>query len=102
MRGVEFEVQLEDIDARLAEEAEVAPLGMFCDDGSQVLFRNPPNACDARNLKFRSRWRNMRIETRAGTRNEIDWYRHIGIFGLKFCDVAIYAIGERFVRWPEI
>src|SRR5271154_383703 len=102
VRGVEFEVQLEDIDARFAKEAEVAPLGMFCDHRSQVLFRNSPNARDPRNLKFRSGWRNMRVKTRAGTRDQINRHRHIGIFGLQLCDVGIYAIGEGFVRWPEI
>ena len=53
MRGVEIEVQLQDIDTGFAEKAELAALGVLFDERSDFSFRHISFAGHAGSLERR-------------------------------------------------
>ena len=75
--GVEREVELEDVHARLAEETERAVVGVIVDEVEHVLERKATGLGDSRSLQPGVLGRDVGVETRAGRRDGVD--RHVGV-----------------------
>ena len=71
VNGIEIEVEFQDVDAGLAEEAELAGFGVFGDERIDVGFAHVAFASDARGLKRRGLGRDVRIEARAGRGEQV-------------------------------
>ena len=61
--GVEIQIQLEDVDARLADETKIASGRMLGDEMPHICFVHSTFMRDTRNLKFGSGRRDVRVET---------------------------------------
>ena len=99
---VEIEVEFEDADARLAEEAELASEGVFRDELTCFGFGDVALAGDARNLELGGGGGDFGIETGAGSGEEIDRNRRVWIFGVEFGGVGFDAIDELVIGRREI
>ena len=62
MKSVEVQVELKDVDARLTEEAKLPSFGVLGDESAHLLFADATLLRYARDLKCRSRGRNVRVE----------------------------------------
>ena len=65
MRCVEIEIQFDDVDAWLAEQAELPSESMSRNQSTYISLAHVALSRDARNLKLGGGWRNLRIEARA-------------------------------------
>src|SRR5208283_3602672 len=63
---VQRQVELEDIDARLADQSDEALFGVFLHQGAHTTLIQAARPGDRRNLRQRELRRNMRIEAGAG------------------------------------
>ena len=71
-RLVESEIELEDVDARLAEEAEAAAVGVLLDQLLHGRERQVPDGGDAPRLQLRVGGRDVGVDTRGGRRDGVD------------------------------
>ena len=62
---VEREIQFQDIDARLTEDAEIASVGILLDEFANFVFVQATSFSDARSLEFRITNAYVRIKTAA-------------------------------------
>ena len=59
---IQGQVEFEDVDARLSEEAELSSGGVRRHDAADLALGDAAFAGYARHLEFRGGWRDMRIE----------------------------------------
>ena len=60
---VEIEVEFQHVYNRLTEEAELSPRGMSLYYAPHFVFTHPALLCNARDLEFSRRGRDVRVET---------------------------------------
>ena len=71
--AVERHVERQDVDARLAEQAEeCGPRTCSRDELADAIFGQAPRLGNARHLEKRRLGRDMRVEAAAGRRDQID------------------------------
>jgi hypothetical protein len=102
MNGIQLQIQLQHIHARLSEESPLPRLRMPRHKRPHIPFAHSPLARHARNLKFRSRRRNMWIQPRARTSNQIHRNTRPRVFRLQLLHVAIHARNQRRICRPQI
>ena len=69
---IECQIQAENIDPRLSQDAELPSLGVLANELPQVRFFHAPRCSDAWNLKFRRRRGNVGIETTGRSGHQVD------------------------------
>ena len=94
---VQSEVQVEDIDAGLAKEAELAIGDVFLDELIDAGLRDAASLGDARNLKEGCVWSDVWVEAGAGSGDQIDGNRLAGILLRELVDGALDAVDQRLV-----
>ena len=72
---------------------------MIC---AHLVFAQAAFASEARNLEFRSRWRDIGIQSGCRRGHQVDGNRLSGIFRLQARDVALHAVNQLAVRGPEV
>jgi hypothetical protein len=65
MYGIQFQIQLKNIDTRLAKDTELSAQSVFGDEGANFRCVHATLPCDARNLKVGRGGRNVRIQSGA-------------------------------------
>src|ERR1041385_668339 len=76
---VEFEIQLENVHTGFAQQAEGSSFSMPADNLPHLSFIQPAFASHARDLEFSRRRRDMRIESRGRSGDEINRQGGAGI-----------------------
>src|SRR4029077_20098679 len=64
--GIQRKIQFENVDARIAENAEIAPIGVLLNQFANLLLRQSTSFGDARSLQLRVAQADLRIEAAAG------------------------------------
>ena len=102
--AVEREVQQEHVDARLAEEAEVAALDRALDDAAHALGRDAARLGHARHLPQRGRGREVRVEAarRRGHELDRDAARRVRVLLVQSRDVGRDAVAQLLRRGAEV
>jgi hypothetical protein len=92
MCTIKFEVQFQHIDARLSKNPELSALAEFLNQRAKVCFADLSFLRHSGNLKFGRRRRNVRIESRAGSSDQI--YGNCGrrVFRLGLFDIALHTV----------
>ena len=102
MRVVESEVQLENVDARLAEQAEVAACDVLLDELADLRFAEAARLGDARRLKIRVVGRDVGIEPEPEVVTSIDRHGLARDSRGQLVDVALNALHELGIRLREV
>ena len=98
MLCVEFEIELEHVDASLAEEAEGSRFGVRIDELANLRFRHPAFAGYAWNLKVCCCWGDVRIKAGRRRRDEVDRNGRSRVFRARRIDVRLDGINQLLVR----
>ena len=93
---IEIEIEFQHVHSWLTKKPKLSAFCVCRDDLTQLLFTHSTFTCDARHLKFSRSRRDVRIESGAGGRHEIDRHRLAGILCLQLLDVRLYAIDQAF------
>jgi hypothetical protein len=101
VRGIQFKIQFEHIYAGFAEETELPSFSMSTNHRAQIGFTNVTFLRNARDLKFRRSGRNVRIQSGARRRDQINRNRHGRVFCAQPLHIAVHAIYESFIRGPK-
>src|SRR6516225_12237009 len=101
-KSIECEVELEHVDALLAENAQSTILGHFRNENPHLLLRQVARLCDARHLEFGGGGRDVGIETAPRRGDEIDRDRRRRIFCLELFGVVLHAVDQCLARRPEV
>ena len=101
---IQRQIQLEDVDPRLSQEAEIAPLGAVLDDRADAVLGHVAGAGDARGLPERGFGRQVGIEAagRGGDQRVRDRQRRGGVFLLEAGDVGGGAVAQLLRGGPEV
>ena len=94
---VQVEIEVEDVDARLAEDAELALGDVLVNEFVDAVFANAAGFGNTRNLEECSVGSNVGIEAGAGGGYQIDGNRMAGIFLGELVDGALDAVDEGLV-----
>ena len=98
---VESEVELENVHARLAEEAEPAAVGVVGDQLLHALQREPAHASRRVRPAGRVRRRDVRVDARSGRRDGVDRDvadREPGLYGRSSFRIAVARCRTAFAR----
>ena len=88
---VKGEVELKDIDARFAEDAELARLSVLEYESAELGLGRVPLAGDARNLEFNGGGRDIGIEPGAGGGDQVKGNRSRLVLRLGFAYVSRFT-----------
>ena len=102
MRGVEFQIQFQDIHAGLPEKTELPALGVTIHENAQLSLVHVPLTGNAGNLEFRGGRGNVWIEARPGGSYQIGGNGDGGVFCFQALHIACDALNESLVRWAEV
>ena len=91
---IESEIQLKNVDARLAHESKGAPCRVLSDDLQHLSLSHSPRPGDARCLKEGVVRRDVRIEARTGRGDCIDGNRAARVLGSELVDVALDTLHQ--------
>src|SRR5688572_18775862 len=103
-QSMKGEIECQDVDARLSENAPLAAFGLFVHKSPNDVFLHAAPSRDSQNLIFGGGGTDVRVEPAPGCCYKIDWdgrcVTRIGCFeGIQACPYGLY---ERSVRWAEI
>jgi hypothetical protein len=102
MHCIQLQIQFQNIHSRLSQESPLPPFAMLRHQSAQIALTHSALPRHTRNLKFRRRRRNMRIEPRSRTSNQIRRNPRPRIFRLEPLHVAIHSRNQRRIRRPQI
>ena len=102
MHRIQLQIQFQNIHPRLPEESPLSTFGMFSHQSTQISLTYLPLPSHTRNLKFRRRRRNMRIEPRSRTSDQIRRNPRPRIFRLQPLHITIHPRKQRGIRRPQI
>lgn len=102
MSDVESEIQFQDINARFAEEAELAMDGVRLNQRTKFRFGDGARFGDARDLKVGGFGRNVRIEARGRSCKEIGRNGRVRVFGVKSGCIRFDAVCQRVIGRAKI
>src|SRR5258708_24851653 len=102
MKGVELQIQFQDIDARFTQKSQVAIHCVFADKTANVVFFHATRMSHARNLEVCGGRGDIGVQARARGGHQVhrDW--NIGILGLELLYIALYAFDQNLVGGTEI
>ena len=100
--GVQIEIEIEYIHARLAQKSKLPPFRVLLHERPHVLLAHSALVGHARNLKLRRRRRNVRIEARSGSGHKVRRNRRIWIRRLQGFNAGIDAVNQGLVRGTKI
>ena len=102
MLSIEIYVQFQDIYAGFSKKSKLAPLCMLSHERADFILTDAALVSHARNLKFRSSERNVRVQSRTGSRYQVCGNRSTRIVRLKSLDLGGHAIEKSLIGWSEI
>src|SRR5207244_1232394 len=91
-QAIQRQVERQDVDARLAEQAKPAASCMLVDEVADAIFRHVARLCDTRHLEQGRGRRDIRVETAARRGHEVDRNRSRWIFLLELLYIALDAL----------
>ena len=97
---VEREVQLKYIDSRVAEDAEITPIGVLPDELADFVFAQCPSSSHARDLELCSAQADLRIESAARRGNCIRWNR-LRFAQTIFSTIRLDSFFDRIVQFSR-
>ena len=100
--SVEVEVQREDVDARFAEQAELATGDVLLDELTYLIFAEAACLGDARRLVERGVGRDIGVKSGTRGGNQVDWDGLARICRGQFIDVALNALHKLGVGLGEV
>ena len=95
---VEREVQLQNIDSGVTEDAEITPIGVLLDELANFVFAQSPSFSDARDLELGITQADLWIEAATRRSNCIRWHR-LGSAQTIFSTIRRYAFFDRIVQF---
>ena len=95
---VERKIQLQNIHSGIAEDAEIAPIGVLLDELANFVFAQSPRFSHARNLEFGITQADLWIESAARRGNCIRRHR-LGFAQTIFRTIRRYAFFDRVVQF---
>ena len=103
MDGVQFQIQFQHIDPRLAQKSQLRPSVCFCTSARTSCFAHSALLRHARNLKFRRRRRNVRIEARTRRRHQVCRELRRQDFPPAACSTSAFTrVDQRLIGGPQI
>ena len=102
--AIQGQIQLQRVDARFTEDAVLWTLGIGGDKGANRIGAGMACRGHPADLGFRTRRTDIRIETAAGSRNQIGWHRagKCGVLLPEFLDVPGHPRGQRLVGRTQV
>src|SRR5688572_4964402 len=100
--GIERQVQREDVDPRLAEDAELPALGVPCHERANRLLGHAACLGDARHLEVGAGGRDMRIESAAGRGDEVGGDRSTRMLLLETRGRLAHALEHALIGGPVV
>ena len=94
---IEFQVELQDIDARFAKKTELAVFCVACNYRVESVWRHAALRGDAGELKVSGCWSDVGVKTRGGGGDEVNRNGRAGSVGLRRCSVGGDALDELLI-----
>ena len=101
-KGIQCDIEFQHVNARLPENPQHSPLDVLADKRAQPVFGLVSRLGDPRHLEEGGVRRDVRIETAARRRDDIDRDRSGLILLLQLVDIAFDTIDERLVGRAEV
>lgn len=102
MRCIQVEIQLQNIYARLTQEAELPSPCMSSYERANVRFVYAALARNTRDLEFGGRRGDVRVEARPRRCDEVHGNFHAGIFLMQFLHVSSNPVHELMIGRAKI
>ena len=99
---VEVEVEFKDVDAGLAENAELTARGVLRDELADAVFRDAAGFGDAGNLEIGGVGGDVRVEAGAGGGDQVDGNGLAGVLFGELVDGALDAVNKSFVGLGQV
>jgi hypothetical protein len=98
---IESEVELQNVDAWLAEHPKSASSGVLLDEVCDDWFRHITRLSDAGNLELGGGRGDVRVETAPRGRDEVNRDGFV-VLGLELLDIALDAVNKRLAGRPKV